>query len=185
MAPEVVEAFSEEASIYDKRCDLWSLGVILYILLSGYPPFVGHCGSDCGWDRGEACPACQVGACLVVRVPRGGWESAPCAPPGPLLATCAPCCAICTPSPHGLTCQHPSTPTELGDRVAHCRHTRRSALRVRDSSHIDVQRCVHAHTYRHTMVSCMHMRNITMYTQSLHMCTHSPTFVFLQIIQAQ
>ena len=71
MAPEVVEAFSEEASIYDKRCDLWSLGVILYILLSGYPPFVGHCGSDCGWDRGEACPACQVrGAACCVPLPQ-------------------------------------------------------------------------------------------------------------------
>lgn len=72
MAPEVVEAFSEEASIYDKRCDLWSLGVILYILLSGYPPFVGHCGSDCGWDRGEACPACQVCPACVPSPPFTG-----------------------------------------------------------------------------------------------------------------
>ncbi|XP_006634840.2 MAP kinase-interacting serine/threonine-protein kinase 1 [Lepisosteus oculatus] len=59
MAPEVVEVFTDEASFYDKRCDLWSLGVILYILLSGCPPFTGHCGTDCGWERGETCRACQ------------------------------------------------------------------------------------------------------------------------------
>jgi len=59
MAPEVVEALTGEATTYDKRCDLWSLGVIMYILLCGYPPFYGSCGSQCGWARGEFCQACQ------------------------------------------------------------------------------------------------------------------------------
>uniref|UniRef100_A0A1A9W9E6 non-specific serine/threonine protein kinase n=1 Tax=Glossina brevipalpis TaxID=37001 RepID=A0A1A9W9E6_9MUSC len=59
MAPEVVDLFVGEANYYDKRCDLWSLGVIAYILLCGYPPFSGNCQQDCGWNRGENCRTCQ------------------------------------------------------------------------------------------------------------------------------
>merc|ERR1712156_1044751 len=62
MAPEVVEAFMDDTErdlAYDKRCDLWSLGIIMYILLCGYPPFSGNCGSQCGWNQGEPCNACQ------------------------------------------------------------------------------------------------------------------------------
>lgn len=29
MAPEVVDAFKTQATTYDKRCDLWSMGVVL------------------------------------------------------------------------------------------------------------------------------------------------------------
>jgi len=66
MAPEVVDTFlvddyydEEEDLSYDKKCDLWSLGIIMYILLCGYVPFSGRCGSNCGWEKGENCPTCQ------------------------------------------------------------------------------------------------------------------------------
>lgn len=63
MAPEIVEAFiddTEDDFKYDKRCDLWSLGVMMYILLCGYPPFSGSCGQNCGWAQGGACDLCQL-----------------------------------------------------------------------------------------------------------------------------
>lgn len=39
-APEVVQCRGNNA--YTKECDLWSLGVVMYIMLCGKPPFWGH-----------------------------------------------------------------------------------------------------------------------------------------------
>jgi len=66
MAPEVVHTFliddyddDDEDISYNKKCDLWSLGIIMYILLCGYAPFSGNCGLNCGWEDGKSCCVCQ------------------------------------------------------------------------------------------------------------------------------
>jgi calcium-dependent protein kinase len=40
MAPEVIR------KNYNRSCDLWSAAIILYIMISGYPPFAGETDED-------------------------------------------------------------------------------------------------------------------------------------------
>ncbi|VDO26789.1 unnamed protein product [Onchocerca flexuosa] len=81
MAPEVVDAFVGDALKYDKRCDMWSLGVIVYIMICGYPPFYGECWREnCGWDQGLACNDCQESLFKCIQrgqfdFPEPEWEN--------------------------------------------------------------------------------------------------------------
>jgi len=75
LAPEVVEKFCGDAFLkYNRQCDLWSLGVIIYIMLCGYVPFYGECSKadSCGWNEGKPCDACQEN--LFEKIRQGSFE---------------------------------------------------------------------------------------------------------------
>lgn len=73
MAPEVVDMFIGDAFSYDRKCDLWSLGVILYMMLCGKAPFIAHCGNTlCGWDKEEYCAQCLE--ILQTKIQSGQYE---------------------------------------------------------------------------------------------------------------
>ena len=52
MAPEVI------SGSYDERCDIWAIGVIAFLLLSGEPPFGGCGGPGEEWN-GHLLVSCQ------------------------------------------------------------------------------------------------------------------------------
>ncbi|CAN0390496.1 unnamed protein product [Ascophyllum nodosum] len=54
-----------EARKYDKACDLWSIGVITYILLSGYPPVYGESDQEILASTRHGC----------FDFPSPGWDS--------------------------------------------------------------------------------------------------------------
>jgi len=66
MPPEIVEKCLDDyynMDEYNQSCDIWSLGIIAYMTISGRPPFVAQTADctfkDCEWNYGGQCPDCQ------------------------------------------------------------------------------------------------------------------------------
>jgi MAP kinase interacting serine/threonine kinase len=57
-----VWADGEGSLSYTKKCDIWALGVMMYLMLCNYPPFLSDvdCGENCGFaEHGSPCDACS------------------------------------------------------------------------------------------------------------------------------
>lgn len=66
MPPEIVEKCLDDyynLDEYNQSCDIWSLGIIAYMTISGRAPFVAQTADcsfkDCEWNYGGQCPDCQ------------------------------------------------------------------------------------------------------------------------------
>merc|ERR1719456_1735547 len=53
-APEVID--SRDRKAYSEACDLWSMGVLTYVMLSGKPPFWGSRGQHLKAAQAERYP---------------------------------------------------------------------------------------------------------------------------------
>lgn len=68
MSPEIASRFhplhhpDADCTYYTQACDIWSLGVITYVALSGNAPFTAQpCHNiGCQWNDGGSCEDCQV-----------------------------------------------------------------------------------------------------------------------------
>ena len=49
----------EDTIIYNKKYDMQSLRIIMYILFCGYTPFSVHYGYEYSGDKEENCTVCQ------------------------------------------------------------------------------------------------------------------------------
>jgi serine/threonine protein kinase len=68
MAPQVLQG------VYDDKCDLWSIGVVAYILLSGKQPFWGP-PREMPWEQRKKIMMDRIMRCDYMRMTAGKWTN--------------------------------------------------------------------------------------------------------------